>query len=106
MPGDFLTRALLEFRVAEQSSHRWIESRSGAGVRPVLTKDGTTAYLKVTPRAGVDQRSVAAAERELRFYQDLAPVAPVRTPRLLDYMNEQDGIAILLEASGPPQDVG
>jgi aminoglycoside phosphotransferase (APT) family kinase protein len=103
MSSDFMTMVLDEFGVAAQESRARLESRSGAGVRAVRTTDGQTGYVKVTP-AMLGPRALAAARRELRFYQDLAPVAPVRTPRLLDCVDAEDGVAVLLEAAGEPRD--
>jgi Ser/Thr protein kinase RdoA (MazF antagonist) len=62
------------------------------------------AYLKVTP-ATVEPQALAAARRELRFYRDIAPRAPVRTPRLLDHTDTDEGVAVLLEATGRPRNV-
>jgi Ser/Thr protein kinase RdoA (MazF antagonist) len=67
----------------------------------LIATDGKTAYLKVTP-ATLGPQAAAAARRELRFYQDLAGVAPVRTPRLLDCVDSENGVAALLEAAGEP----
>ncbi|SCG66607.1 phosphotransferase family protein [Micromonospora inositola] len=99
MPNDFLSIALDQFRVAGQESDGRLESRSGASVRTVRTVDGRAAYLKIVP-ATLGSQAIAAARRELRFYEDLAPVAPVRTPRLLDCLDTENGVAALLEAAG------
>ncbi|GAB2982749.1 hypothetical protein GCM10023080_056150 [Streptomyces pseudoechinosporeus] len=69
------------------------------------TVDGQGAYLKVTP-AVLGPEAIAAARRELRFYQRLAPLAPVRTPRLLDHLDTEDGVAVLLEAAGEAHEPG
>ena len=46
-----------------------------------------------------------AARRELRFYQERRRrVASVRTPRLLDCVDAEDGVAVLLEAAGEPEE--
>ncbi|MEU8220135.1 aminoglycoside phosphotransferase family protein [Micromonospora taraxaci] len=88
-----------EFGVAGRDSGRRLESRSGTGVRPVRTKDGRAAYLKVTP-AALGAEAMANARHELRFYTDLGPVAPVRTPKLVNYHDTACGVALLLEAAG------
>lgn len=98
-----MTMALNEFGVVGQVSAARLESRSGAGVHAVRTTDGQTAYLKVTP-ALLGPQALAAARRELFFYQDVAPVASVRTPRLLDCVDTEDGVAVLLEAAGEPKE--
>lgn len=95
----FLTSVLGEWRLTRQEPVTPMESRSGAGVHPVRTIGGEAAYLKVTPAASGAQ-AIAQARRELRFYQDLAPITPVRTPRLLDCRDGEDGVAVLLEAVG------
>ncbi|MFJ6197371.1 phosphotransferase family protein [Micromonospora sp. NPDC092111] len=94
---------MAEFRVTARESATRLESRSGAGVRAVRTADGQAAYLKVTP-AALGAQAVTAARRELRFYQDLAPIAPVRTPELLTCADTRDGVALLLAAAGEPRD--
>jgi aminoglycoside phosphotransferase (APT) family kinase protein len=99
MPNDFLSRVLDRLRVMPDESGPRLESRSGAGVRRVRTLDGAAAYLKVTPST-LDSRAVQAAQRELRFYREIAPIAPVRTPTLLDVVVDEDGVAILLAAAG------
>ncbi|BCJ47929.1 hypothetical protein GCM10010168_22880 [Actinoplanes ianthinogenes] len=101
-----------------------LESRSGAGIHPVRTAAGTPAFLKVTP-AALGPEARAAAERELRFYREIAPAVPLRTPRLLDVAEYVDaraaasaagsndegaderagGLALLLEAAGTTRDV-
>jgi Ser/Thr protein kinase RdoA (MazF antagonist) len=91
-----------EFRVTVDWFGTRVESRSGAGVHAVRTVDGEAAYLKVTP-AALGPRALAAARRELRFYQELAPVVPVHTPRLLDSLDTEEGVAVLLAAAGKPR---
>jgi len=81
-----------------------VESRSGAGVHAVRTIDGEAAYLKTTS-ATLGTQSLAAARRELRFYRYLAPTAPVCTPRLLDFLDIEEGVAVLLAAAGRPRGV-
>jgi Ser/Thr protein kinase RdoA (MazF antagonist) len=103
MPGELMESAADEFRVAFARSAARGGSRSGAGVRAVRTADGKAAYLKVTP-AALGSRTLAAARRELRFYRDLAPLAPVRTPRLLGSLDTPDGVALLLAAAGRTRD--
>ncbi|MDT0442076.1 phosphotransferase family protein [Streptomyces johnsoniae] len=86
--------------VAERSAPA--ESRSGAGVHAVRTAEGRAAYLKATPTA-LGPRALAAARRELRFYRVLAPLVPLRTPRLLDFLDTAAGVALLLAAAGEPK---
>ncbi|OAH12440.1 phosphotransferase family protein [Streptomyces jeddahensis] len=104
MPSDLMELALGEFRVAVERFEVQVESRSGASVQAVRTIDAEAAYLKVTPVA-LGPEALAAARRELRFYQDLAPVAPIRTPRLLNSLDTEEGVAMLLTAAGTPQGV-
>lgn len=104
MPNTFTAMVEGEFGVTGRHSGRRLESRSGAGVRSVYTVDGHAAYLKVTP-ATLGAQAIANARRELRFYTDLAPVAPVRTPRIVDHRDTEDGVALLLEAAGEPTPV-
>lgn len=94
-----MARASGEFRVAVERTGVQAESRSGAGVHAVRTAEGAAAYLKVTP-ASSGSEALALARRELRFYRGLAPVAPVRTPRLLDSLEAEDGVAMLLASGG------
>ncbi|MFG3685294.1 phosphotransferase family protein [Micromonospora sp. NPDC047740] len=94
-----MTMVLDTFRVTGQEPDARLESRSGAGVRAVRASDGHAAYLKVTP-ATLGAPAIAAARRELRFYAEVAPIAPVRAPRLLDYLDAESGVAVLLEAAG------
>ena len=91
----------LESRSGESRSG---ESRSGAGVRAVRTPDGLAAYTKITP-ATLGPQALAAARRELSFYRELAPVAPVRTPRLLAGTDTDEGVTLLLAAAGEPRPV-
>ncbi|HEY2791150.1 MAG TPA: aminoglycoside phosphotransferase family protein [Micromonosporaceae bacterium] len=102
-PGSeaFVEAALLRFGVVADRSGPEFESRSGAGVHPVRTSAGSTAFLKVTP-AGLGTGAIDGACRELRFYTDIAHLAPVRTPRLLDWVRLDEGVALLLEAAGRP----
>jgi Ser/Thr protein kinase RdoA (MazF antagonist) len=81
-----------------------LESRSGAGVHPVTTADGAAAYVKLVP-ASLGSDALVAAHRELRFYRELAPIAPVRTPALLNHVNTDDGVGLLLAATGETLDV-
>ncbi|GAB2885370.1 hypothetical protein GCM10022245_21010 [Streptomyces mayteni] len=100
--------ALREFGLVAEQRREPLESRSGAGVHPVRTAEGEAAYLKVVPR-GSGARVLADARRELRFYRSLAPVVPVRTPRLLawsDGGDAGDGVAVLLSSAGESLDVG
>ena len=75
------------------------ESRSRAGVQRVSTATGESAYLKLTA-ATTGRDGVDAARRELRFYQHVAAGAPLRTPKLLGFLDTEDGIGLLLEATG------
>lgn len=102
MPSDLMEIAIREFRVVAERGKEGAESRSGAAVHAVRTVNGDAAYLKTTP-AALGAQALAAARRELRFYQDLAPVVPVRTPRLLDFLDTERGVAVLLTAAGRPQ---
>lgn len=74
-------------------------SMSRSGVYRVHV-DGHHAVLKVT---GADEEQ-DNARRELTFYQTLANQVPVRTPRLLDYVDNDDLTALLLSAhtQAPP----
>ena len=105
MPGEFLSTVLTRWRVSAAEPDPPLESRSGAGVYRVRTAGGQEAYLKVTPST-LDARAVPATWRELRFYREIAPTAPVRTPRLLDAVAEEAGVALLLEAVGETRPVG
>jgi hypothetical protein len=98
---NFTAIALATFRLSEQESEPRRESRSGAGVLPVCTSGGCAAYLKVTP-ARLGSEAMTIARRELRFYRDIGPAAPVRTPRLLDWLDAEGGVALLLESAGEP----
>jgi Ser/Thr protein kinase RdoA (MazF antagonist) len=105
MANDFLSSVLARWHLTGDDSERRLESRSGAGVHRVRTADGRTAYLKVTPST-LDTPAVQAARRELRFYRELAPVVPARTPTLLDVLDDEQGVALLLEAAGATQPPG
>ncbi|MFE6040527.1 phosphotransferase family protein [Streptomyces sp. NPDC056452] len=101
MPNSFVATVLRKFGVIAEESEEHLESRSGAGIHAVRTADGRSAFLKLTPAAqGPD--ALAAARRELLFYQRLAPGAPVRSPELLLSADTEDGLAILLAATGKP----
>jgi len=104
MTGDLAATALTEFRVSARESRTPRESRSGSVVRHVSTSGGQQAVLKVTP-AGLGRHALSAARRELRFYRGLSSCAPVRTPRLLEWMDTDDGLAVLLEDAGEPRHV-
>jgi aminoglycoside phosphotransferase (APT) family kinase protein len=103
MSDDLWLATLAEFRVRIDSAAA-LESRSGAGVSRVRTDDGQVAYLKVTP-ATLGAPALAAARRELRFYQELAPVARVRTPPLLEHADTEAGVALLLAEAGESRPV-
>ncbi|MET7368170.1 aminoglycoside phosphotransferase family protein [Streptomyces sp. NPDC005566] len=101
MPNSPVAAVLRKFGVVAEESDERLESRSGAGIHAVRTADGQSAYLKFTPAAqGPD--ALAAARRELLFYRCLAPIAPVRSPELLMSADTDDGVAMLLGASGKP----
>jgi aminoglycoside phosphotransferase (APT) family kinase protein len=104
MSRGLMATVLGEFRIDVRQSPGLLESRSGADVNAVRTTNGQPAYLKVVA-ATVGADGISAARRELRFYRHLAQSAPVRTPRLLDSIDTADGVAILLDAAGEPQDV-
>ncbi|MGW3950433.1 phosphotransferase family protein [Streptomyces sp. NPDC004752] len=99
MSADFVPAILEELRLTPQKPDVPLETRSGAWVLAVLTADGQAAYLKATP-APLDTQAIAQARRELRFYQNLASIMPVRTPGLLACRDTEDGVAVLLEAVG------
>ncbi|MEV6494618.1 hypothetical protein AB0M20_39240, partial [Actinoplanes sp. NPDC051633] len=103
MPSQFVDAALRRFRAVPRTPGGRLESRSGAGVQPVTTAGGVLAYAKTTP-ASLGPGALAAARRELRFYLELAPTAPVRTPALLDHLDTGDGVGLLLAATGAPLD--
>jgi Ser/Thr protein kinase RdoA (MazF antagonist) len=71
---------------------------SGSHVHPVRRKDGSECVLKVTSLRSEDD--ARAGRRELAFYRDLAERVPIRTPALLDYVEDDDVIAMLLSAHG------
>jgi len=104
MSSSFVTTVLRTFGVVAQEPGARLESRSGAGVHAARTADGFDAYLKLTP-AALGPEALAGARRELRFYRDLAPTAPVRTPRLLNWADTDGGVALLLAAAGAPRQV-
>lgn len=105
MPSDFLSTVLARLRVTRDGPSPQLESRSGAGVQVVRTVGGQPAYLKVTPST-LGPAAVQAARRELRFYREVAPFAPVHTPMLLDAVDDADGVAVLLEAAGETRPPG
>jgi hypothetical protein len=94
---DFLRDALRILRVEPRADSRLLESRSGAGVHPVVTATGAAAYLKIAP--------ASLGATELRFYREVAPGAPVRTPALLGHVETDAGVALLLSAAGETLDV-
>jgi aminoglycoside phosphotransferase (APT) family kinase protein len=99
VPNQLTDLASAEFRVTVQQCGTHVKSRSGAGVHTVRTVENEPAFLKATP-AGLGAQALSAARQELRFYQDLAPVSPVRTPRLLNFLDTEEGVALLLAAAG------
>jgi aminoglycoside phosphotransferase (APT) family kinase protein len=94
-----IAAALQRFRLKPDRPPAHLESSSGAGVHAVRTSGGDAAYLKLTPTA-LGSDALAAARRELRFYRQLAVRVPVRTPRLLDASDDEDGVMLLLAATG------
>ncbi|WP_423462947.1 phosphotransferase family protein [Promicromonospora sp. MS192] len=99
MSADLLAHALATLEVARTSTASPTEARSGAGVYHVRTSTGRPAYLKVTP-ATLGRAVMAGAERELRFYRQVAPSLPVATPALLGTVSAPDGLALLLADAG------
>jgi aminoglycoside phosphotransferase (APT) family kinase protein len=99
VPGELVARALREFGVTIDDAARPSDAQSGAGVYRVRTLGGAAAYLKVTPVA-LGPSALAAAQRELGFYRQLADDMPVRTPRMLDALDADLGVAMLLAAAG------
>jgi aminoglycoside phosphotransferase (APT) family kinase protein len=72
--------------------------RSGSQVYVARQEDGRKCVLKVTSlRRDDDAR---AGRRELDFYRDLAERMPIRTPTLLDYVEDNETVAMLLSAHG------
>ena len=63
----------------------------------LLETDGGNQVLKVTT-SGVSRPQ---ANRELRFYQDLAPMLSIRVPELLAATVVDEGVALLMSAHGP-----
>lgn len=104
-PGDFMSAALDTLGLTRRRRLGRLESRSGAGVQAVRTVDGRDAFLKAAS-AAPGPEVVAAARRELRFYLDVAPTAPVRTPKLLGHLDTDEGVALLLEAAGEAHEPG
>ena len=92
-----LVDAMRILRVEPREDDRRLESRSGAGVHRVITAEGEAAYLKIAP--------ASLGATELRFYREVAPGAPVRTPALLGHLETDAGVALLLEAAGATLDV-
>lgn len=99
MQGAFAAKALAAFGVTGQDAPGPRSSRSAAAVHAARTAAGQRVFVKITA-TGQGPDAMAAARRELRFYQHLAPAAPVRTPRLLSALDDDDGVAILLQAAG------
>jgi hypothetical protein len=99
MTADLLRTAVRAFRIAVDGSGSQPGGQSGAGIFAARTATGAAAYLKVTA-AG------PAARRELRFYREVAPVVPVRTPPLLASLDHEDGVALLLADAGRTHDPG
>jgi aminoglycoside phosphotransferase (APT) family kinase protein len=70
--------------------------RSDAGVF-LLDADGRRLVLKVTTSAAWKPQ----ASRELRFYEDLAPILPIRVPELLAATASEAGVCLLMSAHDP-----
>lgn len=102
MVDGLLGRALDAFGVVVEGGDRQAGSRSGAWVGAVRTAGGAGAYLKVMPAAAGAQ-PFEDTRRELRFYRELAPVVPLRVPRLLDGWEDEEGVALLLATAGAPR---
>jgi aminoglycoside phosphotransferase (APT) family kinase protein len=103
--NDLLTEALTALDVVRTHAAQSAEARSGAGVHQVRTSTGELGYLKVTS-AALGEAARSDAERELRFYQRVAPAMPVATPALLDALCTAEGVALLLSDAGterPPE---
>ncbi|KAB8164178.1 phosphotransferase [Streptomyces sp. 3MP-14] len=96
-------RALKALGVVSDGGSDSLESRSGASVGSVRRADGERAFLKVVP-ASAGAMSLANARNELRFYRELAPVVPVRVPRLIDGWEDGDGVVLLLTHAGKPRE--
>ncbi|MDR7385750.1 phosphotransferase family protein [Promicromonospora iranensis] len=99
MATDLLTSALTAFDIVRTGDATSAEARSGAGVHRVRISAGELGYLKVTP-AALGEKAVADAERELRFYRQVASTVPVATPTLLGALSTPEGIALLLSDAG------
>ena len=100
-PGSFVATVLTRFGVTVQESPARPGTRSAADVHAARTAAGHPVYLKLT-RTAQGPDAMAAARRELRFYRDIGPAAPLRTAQLLDAMDTDEGVAILLESVGEP----
>nr|WP_296076405.1 aminoglycoside phosphotransferase family protein [uncultured Actinoplanes sp.] len=99
-----ITSILERFGVELDEPVAGLESRSGAGIHAVWTSAGERAFLKLTAAVRGSQAR-GAADRELRFYRQIAPAAPIRTPRLLNAVDDDEVAALLLEATGATVDV-
>src|SRR5689334_20663887 len=86
------TEVMRALQVTPRARSTRLESRSGAGVHPVTTADGSPAFLKL-----------GTGLRELHFYRDTA--VPVRTPKLLNHWVNGEDVALLLSAEGATVDV-
>jgi len=105
MPPSLMTLALTTFGASRTDAAAPTDAQSGAEIYRVGTAAGVPAYLKLTSAdGGTDAR--AAAERELRFYRQLASVVPVRTPPLLGELQTDHGVALLLGDAGTQRDAG
>jgi Ser/Thr protein kinase RdoA (MazF antagonist) len=82
---------------AESHAAELAGSMSRSGVYGVRI-DGRDAVLKVT-NADEEQHT---ARRELAFYETLAEQVPVRTPRLLRHVDNDELTALVLSAHTPP----
>lgn len=92
-------------RMAEKLNLRLSEENpthgmSGSGVHFAYTRNGAKCVLKVTPRTGGDSGARSTGERELDFYCNLARYVSVRTPTLLGYHLDDDGVGMVLSVHG------
>lgn len=104
MPPELVVQALETFGVRLIDAPAPTDAQSGAEVYWVQTASGQLAYLKVTA-AALGSEALATAKRELRFYRQLAPSVPIRTPPLLTALNSDLGMALLLGDAGEQRPV-
>jgi aminoglycoside phosphotransferase len=80
-----------------RAARRLAGGASGSGVFRLAFDDGSSAVLKVTTRPAWRPK----AQREARFYDELAPSVPVRVPRLLASAESGPATCLLLSAAAP-----